>query len=100
MPTVTDPAEAAAVLAAEGFSGWAPVPGRAAILKTYRFADFDRAFAFMTAVAATAGVMDHHPEWSNAYSRVEVLLTTHSAGGVTEKDLALARAMESAAVQA
>ena len=91
------PHAAAAALAVEGYSGWRAAPDRSAIAKTYKFADFDRAFAFMTAVAATATAMDHHPEWSNIYATVEVLLTTHSAGGVTERDLALARAMEAAA---
>ena len=91
-----EPDHAIATLAAEGFSDWHRAADRPAIFKVFRFGDFDRAFAFMTAVAATASAMDHHPEWSNVYSRVEVLLATHSAGGITEKDLVLARAMEAA----
>ena len=80
-----------------GLSGWAPVPGRDAIGKVFRFADFNAAFGFMTRVALLADKMDHHPEWSNVYNRVEVLLTTHDAGGVTEKDLTLARFIDAVA---
>lgn len=96
MSTVT-PEQAVAELERDGHSGWRLAPGRPAIVKTFKFRNFDIAFAFMTAVAAAAKAADHHPEWSNVYSKVEVLLTTHDAGGVTEKDLALARAMEAAA---
>ncbi len=77
--------------------GWSQTPGRDAIAKTYRFADFNAAFAFMTRVALAAEKADHHPEWTNVYNRVDVVLTTHDAGGVTEKDIALARFMEAAA---
>jgi 4a-hydroxytetrahydrobiopterin dehydratase len=96
MSTVT-PEQAVAELERDGYSGWRPAPDRPAIARTFKFRNFDIAFAFMTAVAAAAKAADHHPEWSNVYSKVEVLLTTHDAGGVTEKDLALARAMEAAA---
>jgi len=58
-----------------------------------RFADFDRAFAFMTQVAATAEALNHHPEWSNVYNRVEIALTTHDKGGLTDLDVALATAI-------
>jgi 4a-hydroxytetrahydrobiopterin dehydratase len=92
--TVLDPHQAALSINA---AGWRAVANRPAIAKSFKFADFDGAFAFMTAVAATAKVMDHHPEWSNIYSKVEVVLTTHSAGGVTARDVELARAMEQAA---
>ena len=74
--------------------GWAEVPGREAITKTFKFADFGAAFAFMTRVALRAEKMDHHPEWFNVYNKVEVTLATHDAGGVTEKDIAMAKAME------
>ncbi len=77
--------------------GWAAAPGRDAIVKSFRFKDFGRAFGFMTQVALAAERMDHHPEWSNVYNRVEVLLTTHDSGGVTERDVALARAIDAAA---
>lgn len=66
------------------------------IRKVYKFKDFKQAWTFMTKVAALADAADHHPEWSNAYNRVEIMLTTHSAGGVTEKDTALAASIEEA----
>ncbi len=74
--------------------GWGEAPGRDAISKSYRFKDFSAAFGFMARVALKAEQMDHHPEWFNVYSRVDVVLTTHDAGGVTEKDLELARFMD------
>ena len=73
--------------------GWAEVAGRDAIHRTFVFADFNAAFGFMTRAALLAEKMDHHPEWSNVYKTVEVTLATHDAGGVTEKDIAMARAM-------
>lgn len=75
--------------------GWHAVEGRDAIEKTYQFADFVAAFGFMTKAALVAERMDHHPEWFNVYKTVKVQLTTHDAGGVTQKDITLARAMES-----
>jgi 4a-hydroxytetrahydrobiopterin dehydratase len=74
--------------------GWNDVKGRDAIAKRFEFADFNRAFAFMTRVALLAEKMDHHPEWSNVYNKVEVTLSTHDAGGVTQKDVDMARAMD------
>ena len=74
--------------------GWQMVQDRPAIQKSYRFRDFNAAFAFMTRVALTAEKMDHHPEWFNVYNKLDVTLTTHDAGGVTEKDLSLARKMD------
>lgn len=71
--------------------GWSKVRGRAAIRRSLRFKDFNEAFAFMSRVALMAEKMDHHPEWFNVYNRVEVTLATHDAGGVTERDIALAR---------
>jgi 4a-hydroxytetrahydrobiopterin dehydratase len=79
-------------------SGWTARAGRDAIAKTYTFADFNAAFGFMARVALVAEKMDHHPEWSNVYNRVEVTLTTHDAGGVTQKDIDLARFMDGAAI--
>lgn len=70
---------------------WAEVEGRDAITRSFRFADFKEAFAFMTRIALQAERMDHHPEWSNVYNRVEILLTTHDAGGISQRDVALAR---------
>jgi len=77
--------------------GWQEVKGRDAISKRFVFKDFSEAFAFMTRVALAAEKMDHHPEWFNVYKTVDVTLSTHDAGGVTEKDIALARLMDQAA---
>ena len=77
--------------------GWAATEGRDAISKTFRFADFNAAFAFMTRVALMAEKLDHHPEWFNVYNRVEVTLATHDADGVTELDVQLAQFMDEAA---
>ena len=68
--------------------------GRDAITRKFQFGDFNRAFAFMTRVALLAEKLDHHPEWFNVYNRIEVTLSTHDAGGVTGKDIAMAKAME------
>jgi len=71
--------------------GWSFDETRGAISRRYTFADFTQAFAFMTQVALAAEKRDHHPEWSNVYNRVDVVLTTHDAGGLTGKDIELAR---------
>ena len=76
-------------------SSWKKTRGRDAIEKTFVFADFNVAFAWMSRVAMMAEKLDHHPEWSNVYNQVEITLTTHDAGGVTEKDTALAAAIDS-----
>jgi len=73
--------------------GWSEVDGRDAITKKFVFADFNAAFGFMTRVALLAEKLDHHPEWFNVYKTVEVTLSTHDAGGVTELDVKLAQAM-------
>jgi 4a-hydroxytetrahydrobiopterin dehydratase len=78
-------------------SGWRAVSGREAIAKSFKFADFNTAFGFMTRVALAAEKMDHHPEWSNVYNRVEIVLTTHESDGVTERDLKLAGIIDAAA---
>ena len=79
-------------------TGWSVHVGdRPAIERALKFADFNTAFAFMTRVALKAETMDHHPEWSNVYNRVTVLLTTHDAGGVTELDTTMARVIDDAA---
>ncbi len=75
-------------------SGWSGVSGRAAIAKKFVFKDFNQAFGFMTRAALVAEKMDHHPEWFNVYKTVEVTLSTHDAGGVTELDIKLAEAMD------
>jgi 4a-hydroxytetrahydrobiopterin dehydratase len=74
-------------------SGWREVAGRDAISRTFTFEDFNAAFGFMARAALVAEKSDHHPEWFNVYNRVEVTLSTHDAGGVTERDIALAAAM-------
>ena len=73
---------------------WKIVDNRHAISKKFKFKSFIQAFSWMTSVAIIAEKMDHHPEWANVYNTVEVTLTTHSAGGLTKLDLALARKMD------
>jgi len=74
--------------------GWSEASGRDAISKKFVFADFNQAFGFMTRAALVAEKMDHHPEWFNVYKIVEVTLSTHDAGGLTERDIKLAEAMD------
>ena len=75
--------------------GWRFDAARNGIARSFKFGDFSEAFAFMTRTALAAEQADHHPEWSNVWNRVDVLLTTHSAGGLTAKDVALAKRMDS-----
>jgi 4a-hydroxytetrahydrobiopterin dehydratase len=75
-------------------TGWSEVSGRDAITKKFEFKDFNQAFGFMTRAALLAEKMDHHPEWFNVYNKVEVTLSTHDAGGVTELDVKLAEMMD------
>ena len=74
--------------------GWTEVNGRDAITKKFVFADFNQAFGFMTRAALVAEKLDHHPEWFNVYKNVEVTLSTHDAGGLTELDVKLAETMD------
>ena len=74
-----------------GLDGWAELPDRDAIAKSFKFADFNAAFAFMTRVALAAEKADHHPEWFNVYNKVDIVLSTHDAGGLTLRDVALAK---------
>ena len=76
---------------------WREVEGRDAVTRTFQFADFKQAMAFMVCVALKAEQMNHHPEWFNVYNKVETTLTTHDAGGLTARDIELARFMDSAA---
>jgi 4a-hydroxytetrahydrobiopterin dehydratase len=73
---------------------WKLAGEREAIQRSFKFVDFDAAFAFMTRCALLAAKMDHHPEWFNVYNKVDVTLATHDAGGVTQKDIELATAMD------
>lgn len=73
--------------------GWSLVEGRDAIQKTFVFKNFNEAFGWMSRVAMLAERMNHHPEWFNVYSRVEVTLSTHDAGGLSALDISMARAM-------
>jgi 4a-hydroxytetrahydrobiopterin dehydratase len=74
--------------------GWSEAQGRDAIAKKFVFKDFNEAFGFMTRVALVAEKLDHHPEWFNVYKTVEVTLSTHDAGGLTERDVELAAVMD------
>ena len=74
--------------------GWTITDGRDAIQKTFKFKDFNEAFGFMARAALVAEKMNHHPEWINVWNRVEVTLSTHDAGGLTELDLKLAEVMD------
>ena len=75
---------------------WASVEGREAISRSFAFKDFPTAFAWMTRMAIIAEKMNHHPEWFNVYNRVDVVLTTHDVGGVSDLDVRLAKAMDAA----
>jgi 4a-hydroxytetrahydrobiopterin dehydratase len=88
--------EARAAALAE-LGGWGAVDGRDAIAKTFQFKTFNQAFGFMTRVALRAERLNHHPEWLNVYNRVEVTLSTHDAGGLTELDTKLAAFMNKVA---
>ncbi|HEY3797231.1 MAG TPA: 4a-hydroxytetrahydrobiopterin dehydratase [Caulobacteraceae bacterium] len=91
------PPKIGAAAALAQLPGWRAAEGRDAIQRTYKFDDFSAAFGWMTRIALAAEKLDHHPEWFNVYSRVEVLLATHDANGVTELDVTLARIMDAAA---
>ncbi|MBS0254118.1 MAG: 4a-hydroxytetrahydrobiopterin dehydratase [Proteobacteria bacterium] len=91
IPRLTD-AETAALLAE--LPGWNLRDDGLAITRSFKFADFNAAFGFMTRVALYADKADHHPEWFNVYNRVEITLTTHDAGGLSARDAAMARVIE------
>ncbi len=78
-------------------TGWTPCADREAIEKRSTFSDFSAAFAFMTRCAMRAEQLDHHPEWSNVYNKVDVVLTTHDVGGMSDRDLAMAQFMDEVA---
>jgi 4a-hydroxytetrahydrobiopterin dehydratase len=75
-------------------AGWKLVEGRDAIARQFKFKTFNQAFGWMTRMAMYAEKWDHHPEWSNTYNRVDVVLTTHSVGGLSELDIKLAKMMD------
>ena len=85
--------------ALKGLSGWSEAGGGDAIARKFTFRDINEAFGFMSRVALVAEKSDHHPEWRNVYRTVEVELSTHDAGGVTARDIDLARAMNVIAAQ-
>lgn len=86
--------DAARAEALAQLKGWAPARDGKAVAKKFVFKDFNEAFGFMARVALVAEKMDHHPEWFNVYRTVDVTLSTHDAGGVTELDIKLAEAMD------
>lgn len=81
----------------ERFGAWTHDSDRDAMVRSFRFGDFSQAFGFMTAVAIIAEKQDHHPEWSNVYNRVTILLTTHDADGLSARDARLAEAIDALA---
>lgn len=96
MTLLTDQARRTAL---DTLSGWSETQGGKAIAKTFTFRDFNEAFGFMTRAALAAEKSDHHPDWRNVYKTVAVELSTHDCGGVTDKDIALAKAMDALAPQ-
>ena len=97
---MSKPTKVGAAAALAQLKGWTAVDGRDAIQKIFRFKDFNAAFGFMARVALAAEKADHHPEWFNVYNRVEVVLTTHDADGVSERDVAMAQFMDATAADA
>ncbi len=89
--------ERSAAMAELEATGWVAGEERDAITKTFKFASFVEAFGWMTRMALVAEKMNHHPEWFNVYNRVEVVLTTHDAGGLSALDVKLAQKMDKAA---
>jgi len=86
--------EHARAAALKALPHWREVEGRDVIARKFEFKDFNEAFGFMSRVALLAEKLDHHPEWMNVYKTVDVRLTTHDAGGLTEKDIQMAKAMD------
>lgn len=89
--------EAARAAALGELDGWDEVEGRDAIAKSFKFKNFNAAFGFMTRVALFAEKQDHHPEWFNVYNRVDITLSTHDAGGLSDRDIRLAKAIDGVA---
>lgn len=97
MPEKLSDEDRAAALSVLAMSSWSHDAERDAICKTFKFKNFVRAWGWMSSVAIEAEKMNHHPEWSNVYGTVEVVLTTHDADGLTQNDLDLARKMDALA---
>ena len=76
---------------------WKPAEGRDAITRSFKFRNFSEAWGFMNRVALLAEKQDHHPEWFNVYNRVDILLSTHDCGGLSERDVKLAKAIDKVA---
>lgn len=95
--TIEQLSEAERVEALDALDAWDYDEARDAITRTITFTDFSEAFAFMTRVALLAEKSDHHPEWSNVWNRVEILLTTHDAGGLSHRDVDMAEAIDALA---
>jgi 4a-hydroxytetrahydrobiopterin dehydratase len=93
-PILADPSRAAIL---SSLPDWSETDEGRALTRNFVFADFAQAFAFMTRVALAAERLDHHPEWTNRWNRVDITLTTHDSGGLTEHDVALAREIDRAA---
>jgi len=79
---------------AQAHPAWSPVPGRDAVTRDFAFADFSHAWAFMSRVALLAEKQDHHPEWSNVYGKVTIVLSTHDAGGLSARDARMVKAID------
>jgi 4a-hydroxytetrahydrobiopterin dehydratase len=86
--------DAARAALAAALPEWRLAEGRDAIIRSFRFRDFSEAWGFMARVALLAEAQDHHPEWSNVWNRVEILLSTHDADGLSERDVRLAKAID------
>ncbi len=86
--------DTARAMALDALDDWDHDEARDAITRSFTFADFSQAFAFMTRVALLAEKADHHPEWSNVWNRVDILLTTHDAGGLSHRDVDLAERID------
>lgn len=94
---MTRPKVIGAAAALKELSGWTAVGDRDAITKSFKFKDFNAAFGFMARIALAAEKLDHHPEWFNVYNRVDITLSTHDIGGVSELDVKLATVIDAAA---
>ena len=96
---MTRPERIGAKKALESLPLWREAAGRDAITRSLKFRNFAEAFGFMAEIALVAEKADHHPEWSNVYNRVDILLATHESSGVTERDIKLAEAIDEAAAK-